>query len=110
MIPLLVAWLIATAPAPQLFWGLMCFSEGPAQLLAQVYNDSGQQLEDEVADDLVTQKLCVIVPEEAHLTGYIVYEGAIIGTKHVIGLAPNREGPPQLYGIEFVHLPQDDEA
>ena len=110
---LALALLIATAPLPkdqQLLWGLMCFDEQSSELLAQVYNDSGQSLEDEVTDDLITQGKCLVIPEHALLRGYVVYEGVTIGNKKVIGMAPNPEGPPQLYGIEWVHLPQDNEA
>jgi hypothetical protein len=45
------------------------------------------------------------------LIGYVVYEGARVGDKQVIGLAPNPEGPAQLFGLIWAkHLPQKNEA
>jgi hypothetical protein len=103
--------MIALSGQPEAISGLLCYEEATSAQIAQFYVDGGQSLEDEVSDDAVTQGLCVRIDLRDPLIGYVVYEGARVGDKQVIGLAPNPEGPAQLFGLIWAkHLPQKNEA
>jgi len=88
----------APASATPLY-GLLCFSEQSAEEVAVANQSGGSNLEDVVADALVEQNKCIRLKRSEALDGHIVYAGRSFGKKQVVGVSPNEEGTPQLFGI-----------
>jgi hypothetical protein len=92
---------VAQEDAPSgVFWGVMCYTEEAAVKSALAFQEGGPDLQDEVVDHLINvEAACIRLSEEQALRGYVVYEGAEVGDKQVLGIAPNPEGPAQLFGL-----------
>jgi hypothetical protein len=91
---------------PTPLFGVMCYTEEASVKIAAAYEEGGLDLQDEVVDHLINvENACVRIPEDSYLLGYVVYEGPVIGTSQVLGVAPNQEGPAQLYGVVTIPSP-----
>jgi len=89
----------ANQAVAQPLYGLLCFYEQAAEEVALAYQTGGLDLEDRVADALVEQDKCVRLERSQALEGHIVYDGKTFGKKQVVGVSPNGDGKPQLFGL-----------
>jgi hypothetical protein len=91
----------AAQEAPSgVFYGVLCYTEEAAVKSALAYQEGGIDLQDEVVDHLINVDAdCIRLSQLEALRGYIVYQGATVGDKTVLGVAPNPEGPAQLFGL-----------
>ena len=80
-------------------YGLLCFSEQSAEEVAIANQTGGFDLEEVVANSLVEQTKCLRLERSEALDGHIVYKGKTFGQKQVVGVSPNEEGAPQLFGL-----------
>lgn len=88
------------SPLLQQFTGILCFSEAAAEESALAYQEGGLDLQDEVVDNLINVRgKCRRFNKLDDLRGYIVYEGARIGDKIVVGLAAGPDGPAEMFGL-----------
>jgi hypothetical protein len=85
-------------------YGLLCFSEQAADEVALANQTGGFDLEELVANSLVEQNKCLRLKRSEALQGHIVYEGKTFGQKQVVGVSPNEEGKPQLFGLVSIAL------
>ena len=85
-------------------YGLLCFSEEDAEEVAIANQSGGLDREEAVANALVEQNRCVRLERSEALEGHIVYEGRAFGKKQVVGVSPNEEGKPQLFGLVSIAL------
>ena len=89
----------ASQAVAQPLFGLLCFSEQSAEEVALANQTGGFDLEERVANALVEQDKCVRLERSQALEGHIVYDGKTFGKKQVVGVSPNGEGKPQLFGL-----------
>jgi len=81
-------------------FGVMCYTEAAAVASANAYAEGGIDLQNEVVDNMVNVTMaCIRVAFEDALEGYFVYEGATIGAKTVVGVAPTPHGPAIMFGL-----------
>jgi hypothetical protein len=92
-----ILWTSRASATP--LYGLLCFAEQSADEVAFANQTGGFDLENIVANSLVEQNKCVRLERSEALEGHIVYEGKTFGQKQVIGVSPNDEGEPQLFGV-----------
>ena len=85
-------------------YGLLCFSEESAEEVALANQTGGFNLEEIVANSLVEQNKCVRLERSEALEGHVVYEGKSFGRKQVIGVSPDDDGRPQLFGLVSISL------
>ena len=97
-----IVWVVPASAMP--LYGLLCFSEQSAEEVAFANQTGGFDLEDVVANALVEQNKCVRLERSEALDGHIVYEGKSFGQKQVVGVSPNAEGEPQLFGLVSITL------
>jgi hypothetical protein len=90
-------WAIRAFATP--LYGLLCFTEQAAEEVAFANQTGGFDLEEVVANALVEQAKCVRLERSEALGGHIVYEGKSFGQKQVVGISPDEEGKPQLFGL-----------
>jgi hypothetical protein len=90
-------WVSRVSATP--LYGLLCFSEQGADEVALANQTGGFDLEELVANSLIEQNKCVRLTRAEALEGHIVYEGKTFGQKQVVGVSPNEEGTPQLFGL-----------
>ena len=96
---IIVFTMLSASPQQETFYGLLCFTEMAAESVAQANFDGGLDLEDAVSDALVNGMTCVRLGRLQALSGYYAYEGKTIGEKKVIGISPNLQSAPQLFGL-----------
>src|SRR4030095_1383510 len=95
-------WVSQASATP--LYGLLCFSEQSADEVALANQTGGFDLEEIVANSLVEQNKCVRLERSEALEGHVVYEGKTFGQKQVVGVSPNEEGKPQLFGLVSISL------
>jgi hypothetical protein len=104
LLGVLSASLWASQAVAQPLYGLLCFSEQSAEEVAIANQTGGFDLEEVVANALVEQDKCVRLERSQALEGHIVYDGKTFGLKQVVGVSPNGEGTPQLFGLISISL------
>jgi len=96
--------LYVSAASATPMYGLLCFYEQAADEVALANQEGGFDLEEAIASSLVEQSKCLRLGRSEALEGYIVYEGKTFGRKQVVGISPNKEGEPQLFGLVPISL------
>ena len=87
----------ASGAFAEAYQGLFCVRETASEEVAIAYVHGGYDLEDKVAEALVEKGICFRITES--IEAEVVYQGKVIGTKQVTGIAHQKGQKPELFGL-----------